>query len=36
MAEIPTLGGIVGNWIQEHVAIPDSDRQGEPFLLVGV
>lgn len=33
MREIPTLGGLIGNWIQEHVAIPDGDHQGEPFLL---
>lgn len=35
MREVPTLGGIVGNWIQSHVAIPDGDHQGEPFLLTG-
>ena len=31
--EIPTLGGAVGCWIQETLAIPDGERQGEPFLL---
>jgi hypothetical protein len=31
--EIPSLGGLVGNWIQEHVAIPDGERMGEPFRL---
>lgn len=33
--EIPTLGGLVGNWIQAHCAIPDGDRMGEPYLLTG-
>jgi hypothetical protein len=31
--EVPSLGGTVGCWIQEHVAIPDGKHQGEPFLL---
>jgi hypothetical protein len=31
--EVPTLGGLVDCWIQQHVAIPDGDHQGEPFLL---
>jgi hypothetical protein len=31
--EVPSLGGAVGNWIQDHVAIPDGDRRGERFLL---
>ncbi len=35
MAErvIPSLGGAVGCWIQDHCAIPDGERRGEPFLL---
>lgn len=33
--EVPSLGGQVGNWIQEHLAIPDGKRMGEPFLLTG-
>lgn len=31
--ELPTLGGIVGNWVQSHLAIPDGERMGEPYLL---
>lgn len=30
---IPSLGGTVGCWIQDHCAIPDGERRGEPFLL---
>jgi hypothetical protein len=33
MREVPTLGGLVGNWIQANCAIPDGERRGEPFLL---
>lgn len=31
--EFPTLGYQVGEWIQQHVVIPDGYRQGEPYLL---
>lgn len=31
--EFPTLGYAVGEWIQEHLVIPDGYRQGEPYLL---
>ena len=31
--ELPTLGGLIGNWIQAHVAIGDGDRAGDPYLL---
>jgi len=31
--EVPSLGGAVGCWIQDHCAIPDGEHQGEPFLL---
>lgn len=31
--EFPTLGYDVGEWIEEHLVIPDGYRQGEPFKL---
>lgn len=31
--EYPTLGYLVGAWIEEHVAIPDGDSAGSPYLL---
>lgn len=31
--EFPTLGYLVGEWIEEHLVIPDGYRQGEPYLL---
>lgn len=31
--EFPTLGYDVGEWIEEHVVIPDGYRQGEPYIL---
>jgi hypothetical protein len=31
--EYPTLGYLVGGWIQEHLIIPDGLRKGEPYLL---
>lgn len=33
--EVPSLGGDVGCWIQDHLAIPDGDHAGAPFLLTG-
>ena len=30
---IPSLGGLVGCWIQQHLAIPDGEHRGEPFRL---
>lgn len=29
----PTLGGIIADWIEDQIAIPDGDSQGDPFLL---
>ena len=31
--EFPTLGYLVGEWIEAHVVIPDGVHQGEPFKL---
>ncbi|MFC6017789.1 hypothetical protein ACFP2T_16430 [Plantactinospora solaniradicis] len=31
--EFPTLGYDVGEWIEEHVVIPDGYRMGEPYRL---
>lgn len=31
--EFPTLGHLVAGWIESSCAVPDGDRQGEPFLL---
>ncbi len=31
--ELPTLGGLVGEWIEEFCRIPDGPRAGEPYLL---
>ena len=31
--EYPTLGYIVGDWIEENLIIPDGPRMGEPYLL---
>lgn len=31
--EYPTLGWLVGDWIEEHLPIPDGYRRGEPFEL---
>lgn len=31
--EFPTLGHDVIDWIEAHCAVPDGDRQGDPFLL---
>jgi hypothetical protein len=31
--EFPSLGWLIGDWIEEHCVIPDGDRIGEPFLL---
>jgi len=31
--EFPTLGYDVGEWIEQHVVIPDGYRQGQPYLL---
>lgn len=30
---VPSLGGAVGCWIQEHCAVPDREQRGEPFRL---
>ncbi|MEO3922699.1 hypothetical protein ABGB07_02270 [Micromonosporaceae bacterium B7E4] len=31
--EFPSLGWLVGEWIEEHCVIPDNDHIGEPYLL---
>jgi len=31
--EFPTLGWLVGEWIESHCVIPDGDDIGEPYLL---
>lgn len=31
--EFPTLGYLVGDWIEAHIVIPDGYRRGEPFDL---
>lgn len=31
--EAPTLGGLVGEWIEGHCRIPDGDHKGEPYML---
>ncbi|MCB0882686.1 MAG: hypothetical protein KDC33_10795 [Thermoleophilia bacterium] len=31
--EVPTLGGLVVEWIEAHCVIPDGIHAGEPFLL---
>lgn len=31
--EFPSLGWLVGEWIEEHCVIPDGDRLGDPYLL---
>lgn len=31
--EFPTLGYVIGEWIQENCAVPDGDRIGEPYEL---
>jgi hypothetical protein len=31
--EVPTLGGLVGEWIESYCRIPDGPRIGEPYLL---
>lgn len=31
--EFPSLGWLVGEWIEEHCVIPDQDHAGDPFKL---
>lgn len=31
--ELPTLGDLVGHWIEAHCAIPDGPRRGQPYTL---
>ena len=31
--EVPTLGYIVGEWIEGHAVIPDGNLKGTPYLL---
>lgn len=31
--EVPTLGYMVGEWIEEHCVIPDGEHGGAPYLL---
>lgn len=31
--EVPTLGGMIGEWIEAHCVIPDQDHAGQPYRL---
>lgn len=31
--EFPTIGWLVGEWIERHCIVPDGDHLGDPFLL---
>lgn len=31
--EFPTLGWVVGEWIEENCVVPDGDHAGEPYGL---
>jgi|SRR5262245_20908490 len=31
--EFPTLGYVVGEWIEEYCIVPDQSQRGEPYLL---
>lgn len=31
--EAPTLGHLIGEWIEEHCVIPDQDHAGQPYKL---
>lgn len=31
--EFPTLGYVIGDWIEENLIIPDGPRMGEPYML---
>jgi hypothetical protein len=31
--EFPSLGWLVGEWIEEHCVIPDGDHIGEPYVM---
>lgn len=31
--EFPTLGWVIGEWIEENLVIPDGPRRGKPYLL---
>ena len=31
--QLPSFGGLVGEWIEAHCVIPDMDSQGLPYLL---
>jgi hypothetical protein len=31
--EFPSLGWLIGEWIEEHCVIPDGDHLGDPYLL---
>jgi hypothetical protein len=31
--EFPTLGWLIGSWIEAHCVIPDGDHLGDPYLL---
>lgn len=33
--EFPTLGYLVGDWIEANCIVPDGPKMGEPFLLTG-
>lgn len=31
--EVPTLGYLIGEWIESHCVVPDGDHQGDPYQL---
>ncbi len=31
--EVPSLGGLIGEWIEAYCRIPDGPRAGEPYVL---
>jgi len=31
--EFPSLGWLIGEWIEEHCIVPDGEKLGEPYLL---
>jgi hypothetical protein len=33
--EFPSLGHLLGEWIESHCIIPDGPHAGEPFKLTG-
>ena len=31
--EVPSLGLVVGQWIQDFCVVPDREQRGKPFIL---